>query len=128
MEAKLKHLEFIQGVIERLAANSFSLKRWTVLLIAALLVLLSREERSLSACAGFVPVLVFWGLDGYFLWQERRFRDLYDQVRSLDKSAIDFSMRIDASGRTWRGAVFSRTLVSFYGALALFTAIAVFIT
>ena len=28
MEKKLKHLEFIQGVINRLAANSFQMKGW----------------------------------------------------------------------------------------------------
>ena len=69
-------------------------------------------------------MIVFWGLDGYFLWQERLFRALYDRVRQLEESEIDFSMdigpfRTDYS-RTWLGATFSRTLIGFYGALALF--------
>lgn len=60
MDAKLKHLELIQGVINRLAGNSFYMKGWAVVLLSALL------------------VLVFWGLDAYFLWQERLYRVLYD--------------------------------------------------
>ena len=36
MDAKLKHLEMIQGVINRMANCSFLLKGWSVTLIAAL--------------------------------------------------------------------------------------------
>ena len=34
MEKKIKHLEMIQGVINRMAGNSFALKGWSVTLIA----------------------------------------------------------------------------------------------
>ena len=37
MENKLKHLEMIQNVINRLANSSFLLKGWTVVLVAAVL-------------------------------------------------------------------------------------------
>ena len=79
MESKLKHLEFIQGVVNRLASDSFRIKGWTVILVAALFVLLAREGRVDFMYIGLVPVFFFWGLDGYFLWQERLFRALYDQ-------------------------------------------------
>ena len=36
MSDKQKHLEFIQNAISRMAANSFMLKAWTVLLVSAL--------------------------------------------------------------------------------------------
>ena len=127
MELKLKHLEFIQGVINRLASDSFRLKGWSVVLVAALLVLLAREGRIDLASIGLAPVLFFWGLDGYFLWQERLFRALYDHVRLLNEDDIDFSMDIRPfktdRARTWLGATLSRTLIVFYGALALAIAI-----
>ena len=122
MEARIKHLEFIQGVVNRLASDSFRLKGWTVVLVAALFVVLAWGGRIESASIGLVPVLIFWGLDGYFLWQERLFRALYDHVRNLEETDIDFSM--DTSrfrterARTWLGAMFSRTLILFYGALS----------
>ena len=127
IEAKLKHLEFIQRVIDRLATDSFRMKGWAVVLVSALLVLLAREGRVEFAYIGFVPVLVFWGLDGYFLRQERLFRDLYDHVRVLDEPDIDFSMGTNAFRRNWMGATFSRTLFPFYIALALSVVLAMII-
>ena len=45
MESKHKHLEFIQGVVNRLASDSFRLKGWAVVLVAALFVLLVGQAR-----------------------------------------------------------------------------------
>jgi hypothetical protein len=39
MERKLKHLELIQGVINRMAHCSFLLKGWSVILISGLFAL-----------------------------------------------------------------------------------------
>ena len=132
MEPKLKHLEFIQGVVNRLASDSFRLKGWAVVLIAALFVLLVGEGRIELAAIGIVPVLLFWGLDGYFLWQERLFRALYDHVRGLDDHAVDFSMDTRALrtdwNRTWLGAALSITLILFYGALIATIVIAVVVS
>ena len=119
MEAKIKHLELIQGVINRLAADSFRMKGWAVILVSALLVLLAREGRVEYTWIGLVPALVFWGLDGYFLRQERLFRDLYDRVRGSSESDIDFSMDTGAFKRTWWSATCSPTLIPFYCALIL---------
>ena len=129
MDEKLKHLEFIQGVINRLASDSFRMKGWSVVLVAAILVLVAREGQNEFTPVGLVPVLIFWGLDGYFLWQERLFRALYDHVRALCKDNIDFSMNTNVCGvggdRTWLSATFSRTLVCFYGALLVAVCLAI---
>ena len=122
MDAKLKHLELVQGIVSRLATNSFRLKGWTVLLLTAVAVLLVREGRTELVPVVLGPTLVFWGLDGYFLWQERLFRSLYAHVSQLEEHEIDFSMDVDPfkslPGRTWLSATFSKTLTVFYGALA----------
>ena len=121
MNNKLKHLEFIQGVINRLATNSFQMKGWSVVLVAAILVLLAREDRLTAAYIALVPILIFWALDGYFLWQERLYRALYDHVRTLEEAQIDFAMNVTSFrtsySRRWLGATLSRTLSAFYGAL-----------
>ena len=36
MDKKLKHLEMVQGVINRMASNSFMLKGWAVTLVAGI--------------------------------------------------------------------------------------------
>ena len=123
MENKIKHLELIQGVINRLAINSFQLKGWTVVLVAAILVLLARENRLDAACIALAPIVVFWGLDGYFLWQERLYRALYDDVRVRDCAKVDFCMDVRrfrvGYKRSWVGATLSRTLLSFYIVLTI---------
>lgn len=129
MDAKHKHLEFIQGVVNRLAANSFQLKGWSVVLVSAIFFLLGRGGAPELVAIALIPVFFFWGLDGYFLWQERLFRDLYDYVRVLKDDAIDFSMetRLFRKKRTWKGAVWSPTLRFFYGALVITIFLAMFV-
>ena len=48
------------------------------------------NERILAIAV--LAMMVFWYLNGYFLQQERKFRALYDKVRKLSESQIDFSM------------------------------------
>ena len=43
MERKGKHLEFIQGTVNRLSTNSFLLKGWSVVLVSALFALASAD-------------------------------------------------------------------------------------
>ena len=70
------------------------------------------------AAIGLMPVLIFWGLDAYFLRQEGLFRGLYDQVRQRNPGVEPFSMNAAAyaSGVTsWGSTLLSRTLAPFYG-------------
>ena len=120
MEPKLKHLELIQGVINRMASNSLRLKEWSVVLVSAILFLATREGSGNVALIGLVPAVVFWGLDAYFLRQERLYRALYDHVRILEPQDIDFSMKTHVfTGRTlrWINSLFSTTLLAFYSAV-----------
>lgn len=118
MEKKLKHLEMIQGVVNRLANNSALLKGWSVTLVAALLALsAATREKIAFMLIAFIPVVVFWILDGYFLWQERLFREVYKSVSAKDKDEIDFVMNpMDFKGgrNTWPRTIFSLTLNVFY--------------
>jgi hypothetical protein len=79
-ESKIKHLELIQGVINRLAGNSFLLKGWTVTLTAALFVFSAQDADLTFAFIAPFSALTFWGLDAYYLRQERLYRLLYNAV------------------------------------------------
>ena len=121
-EYKLKHLEFIQSVVNRMASNSFLLKGWSVTLVAALFALAAKDSDKKYIVVAYFPVLIFWILDAYFLSQERRFRNLYDAVRAKKEDEIDFSMDTNpfADSRTkWAATFFSRTLVVFYLSMVL---------
>jgi hypothetical protein len=120
---KHKHLDFLQAAINRMAGNLFLLKGWTITLIAALFALAAKDTNKYFAYLAYFPLLMFWTLDGYFLSQERCFRALYDHVRKLDESKIDFSMDTrpfkNETRNTWPGAMFSRTLLVYYVSLAI---------
>lgn len=119
---RIKHLEMIQGVINRMASNSFDLKRWSVLLLSGALLFLARSGDTDFIWIALVPLLAFWFLDGYFLNQERLFRQLYDKVRLGSAAPTDFAMATSASGAgigPWCRATVSRTLLLFHGSLVL---------
>ncbi len=132
MGKKLKHLDYTQILINRMTANSFLLKVCSVILATGLLALSFAGNRKITSISiSFVPVMVFWILDGYFLWQERLFRRVYDHVRKLDESEIDFKMNPKAfmDKETWPSAIFSKTLLIFYLALiVVMTAVILFLT
>ncbi len=120
-EQKHKHLELIQGVINRLSTNSFLLKGWSVVLVSALFALSAPDSRVAFVYLAYIPAIIFWGLDGFFLWQEQLFRKLYDRARVLPDNEIDFSMDtsiIKGDDRpTWADATLSKTLIPFHGVL-----------
>jgi len=87
-----KHLDLIQGVVNRLAGNSFSIKTWAVGLIAILGGLTAKDADPRMACALLLPALCFWGLDAYYLRQERLFRKLYQKVVDEDDDVPVYSM------------------------------------
>ena len=118
MENKRKHLEFIQGAINRMAGNLFFLRGWTITLIAALFAFFVKDANTDFIFVVYLPVIIFWILDGYFLSQERLFRTLYNHVRKLNEKEIDFSMNTSEYNEDkrngWLCSMFSSTLLFFY--------------
>lgn len=119
MENKRKHLEFIQNIITRMAGNLFFLRGWTITLIGALLALFSKNSSPYYVFYFLIVIVfIFWILDGYFLSQERSYRDLYNHVRKLKEEEIDFSMDISEYQKYKKNtliySMFSSTLLIFY--------------
>ncbi len=119
-EAKHKHLDYIQGIINRLGNNSFLIKGWTVTLVAGIFALSVDDDKNDKIdllIISVIPVVLFWILDGYFLWQERLFRELYKDVSKQKNEYINFQMNVGPyiSGRnTWMKSIFSKTMNIFY--------------
>lgn len=95
LDEKIAHLTFVQGVINRMAANSFLVKGWTIALVAALLAIAAEKITFAYLLVVLVPVLLFWWLDTYYLVQEKLYRELYKNVAQRVPGSIDFNM--DAS-------------------------------
>ncbi len=125
-ERVVKHLEFIQHVVNRLGSNAFLLKGWsmTVLVAGSLLTIRFSPDQPLLALTLLVPIFGFWLLDAYFLWQERLFRAEYDRVRRQDETdfAMNPAQHKDKPQHSWPATFFSMTLVLFYVVEILFVA------
>ena len=120
METKLKHLEMTQGIINRMAGNSFLLKGWSVTLISALFALAAKDSNPLFLYLAYFPCAAFWSLDGYFLWQEKMYRKLYQNVAGKDAESIDFDMnatKFESEVDSWLSVCFSTTLKLFHGVI-----------
>jgi hypothetical protein len=125
-EHTVKHLEFIQAIITRLAGNSFLLKGWTVTLAAALFALSANDTNPSFALIALFPALAFWGLDAYYLRQERLFRKLYeDLLKSMSQDTepiAPFSMSV---GRyldqvpSWSQTLRAPTVAALHGTVVV---------
>ncbi len=120
-EYMLKEIEIIQDVIKRMAFNSFLIKGWAITLVVVTLLLKGTGHQVWIA---FIPLLVFWFLDAYFLWQERMYRKLYDWVinNRLETEECLFDMNAYRFKNTVQSRIrimFSITLGWFYGSIAV---------
>jgi hypothetical protein len=106
MEQKIKHLEFIQQIIERMAKNSFLLKGWSLTLSLAI-ISLSKATGNLS-----LSIIIFLLLDTYFLCQEKEFINLYNQVRK--GKVKNFKIETSCTCKNFFGALFSIPNLIFY--------------
>lgn len=119
MEKKFKHLDLIQGVINRMASNSFMLKGWAVTLMVGIFALASKDTDKRYFFIAYIPLIVFWGLDAFYLQQERLYRSLYEEVVDTEEENIDFSLKATFDDfskeiNKYRCCLFSNTERWFY--------------
>ena len=117
-ENKRKHLEMIQGVVNRMASNQFLFKGWSITLIAAIATFSAKGNSPALMTIPIVATLLFWFVDAYYLMLERAFRKLYDEVIAKDEDNIDFKMNIGNKGiefADWFKTLWRPILVLFYG-------------
>ena len=126
---QIAHLGFIQGVINRMGSNSFLLKGWSITLVAACFALAAKDAERKFLLLAYFPVFMFWVLDGYFLYQERLYRKLYDDVATGEISSEFFVMNtgVEASyAPSLLAAMFSRILLIFHGCILFLVSVAVY--
>lgn len=129
-EYMLKEIDIIQDIIKRMAFNSFMIKGWAITLVVVTLLLKGTEKY--QVWLAFIPLLVFWFLDAYFLWQERMYRKLYKWVVNnrmkteeflFDMNAYRFKDEVQSIFRI----MFSIILGWFYGSIAILVIIYILI-
>src|SRR5215207_2306554 len=103
MDAKFKHLDYIQTAIGRMATNSFLFKGWAITIATGLSAFGAVDAKVALLAIALVTIVLFWGLDGYYLWLERGFIALHNEVAAKSEDQIDFAMAVDKTDavRTW---------------------------
>lgn len=129
MDKKLKLLEMIQEIIKRMANNSFMLKGWSVTLVTAMMALFGKAPGRFSL-AYYIPIIMFWFLDSYYLQVERKYRVLYKRMANASEEELEYTLALQESNRSEKTAydqsLFSKTELAFYLPLAILTTAAVF--
>lgn len=125
-EKKIKHIEMIEAIIERMAKNSFQLKGWSMTLIALVGAVSAQGSDKRFILLAFIPIIGFWILDSFYLQQERKYKLLYKNVIAKDENQIDFNLDTGvATGTTeemkrlcFCRCLFSITELCFYPVIA----------
>lgn len=131
MEKRENHLAMIQQIINRMGSNSFLLKGWSVGVMIAIFTFASKNNNIACILFTIIPLIVFWGLDSYYLLLEKKFRFLYDDIRKKEEKDIDYDMNFNnvvinvgqAKKISYIETLFSVTESLFYGTCIITTAL-----
>jgi len=126
-ESRIRYLEAIQHVIDRLSNTSFILKGWAVSLVAGLMALAASGTNQGYVLIAYIPTVVFWLLDAYFLMMERQYRDLFKENSDLSQKLECFSIKRQKGNiDLYTRAFFSITMLLTYIPLIAATVIIMF--
>jgi hypothetical protein len=124
------HLNILQAVIQRMAANSSSAKAWCITLVSAILVIVADKGRPQYALIALIPTGLFLALDAYYLALERGFREAYrtfiEKLHQGRVSAADL-YAVAPSGSAGKGffsALLSFSIWPFYVTLLVMIVVA----
>ena len=127
------HLGILQGVIQRMAANSSQCKTWCITIVRAIIVIIADKEKPDLAWITLLPSILFFSLDTYYLALERSFRFSYNEfVRKLHLGSIvvDDLYSVEPKGSMSRHkieAIKSFSIWGFYLGFILLVALARFV-
>lgn len=98
MDAKIlreylfEEAEIVQDIISRMANNQFYIKGWSITLIVASLLLKGNVYHYFVA---FIPWLIFWVYDSYFLRLEKLYRTHYAWLINNRPESDEFLLDVD---------------------------------
>ncbi|WP_087130365.1 hypothetical protein [Microbacterium esteraromaticum] len=95
--ARLKHLDYVQSIVARMAHSSTQAKSWLLPVVVATFGYALTQRSGSVALLGVAAILLFGYMDASYLRQERAYRRLYNAVvagkavpeLSLDPHDID---------------------------------------
>ena len=123
--AAIKHMEILQAIIARMAGNSAACKQWSIPLVAGMLAFAVDKHAPLLSGLAMLPVLIFYGLDTYYLMLENRFRERFNRTAAqlaggqFTAAGLFVIQPAGATGALWRKALRSPSTWPVYLGLTL---------
>lgn len=120
-----KHMDYVEGVITRLANNSFLMKGWALTLSSALIGFAVTQRNAGLALAALLPSTAFWVLDTYYLRLERAFRAMYADIAAKTLRDFRIEPKPYVEKQPWKIclsislAIFYPTVMALAGAVAI---------
>jgi hypothetical protein len=111
--AATKHIDVLQGIINRLANNSASCKTWCLTLTGALLSLAGATKVPELVFLAIAPLVVFRYLDSRYLAQERAYRGKYNAIIKLIQDGNYKREHVFSAGAAWTPADLQEALRSW---------------
>jgi uncharacterized membrane protein YdfJ with MMPL/SSD domain len=108
------HLQMIQAVVSRLAAQSTTIKGWCVTLTAALLGYGATAATPVIVGLAIYVIVAFAVLDAYYLVLERKYRELYLRSATGDEAGWSLTVGRPSPGQI-AVAMLSPVVVILYG-------------
>lgn len=96
-----QHLQMLQDIINRMSTKSSTLKNLCVTLVSAMIVFILSKSSNVSLLVVLVPIIIFAVLNAYYLAQEKRFRESYnDFIKNIHgdfNQETDFELNVTAN-------------------------------
>lgn len=119
-EEKISYLQMIQEPIGRMSTASAIFKGFAATIVSGIAALTYCDVNIMVLSLSFAPVILFAILDIYYMQLEKKYRHLYEQVRS-NKRAINFSMEITKNNKAAKAKIWdcikSPSIWMFYPAM-----------
>jgi hypothetical protein len=117
-EDRRKHLELVSAIVTRMAGASAAAKGWSITVAGAAFGIAGVRASWYLFALGVGALLVFGILDGQYLHNEKKFRDLYNAIvrNSVEPLSMDIG---NLPHRSKRQSYLSWSVFGFYFPLAL---------
>ena len=121
-DRKREHLATIAAIVRRMSLGALLLESWSLLMVAALLVVAHNQEWARFAWLALFLAITFWTFDAHLVRQKLLFRSLHERVQKLPEADIDYTLDtslVDREAYAWRSVFLRPRLVLFHGAIVL---------
>lgn len=117
---QIKHIEFVQNIITRMNANSFQIKGLVITIVSAFCAVYASNTKESFLLITLPFIILFWFLDSYYLQQERKFREIYNDITGnsenpLTKKPFQINPELYKGGKfNFWDVFFSKTIYPLY--------------